>query len=119
MNCDHVFEILTRGPFPTSSSIDAGVEEHLAECAECREMAEALRPAVNLFHESLSMDESDSLPGYQGELPLLDRVVTAVLEADASATTPTVTPRSAQTTARRSTLFTVVAAMALSVRGAA
>jgi hypothetical protein len=68
MNCDYVFDILTRGPFPSGGADDDGVERHLAACHGCRELAEALRPAVELLHESVSGDEGDSLPGYRGAL---------------------------------------------------
>lgn len=69
MNCDLVFEILTRGPFPSGDPTDASVEVHLARCHDCRRLAEALRPAVELFHETLSFEgETDSLPGYYGAL---------------------------------------------------
>jgi hypothetical protein len=68
MNCDYVFDILTRGPFPSGGADDAAVERHLAACHGCRELAEALRPAVELLHESVSGDEGDSLPGYRGAL---------------------------------------------------
>lgn len=64
MNCDQVFEILTRGPFPHGSADDELVEQHLQHCADCRELADAFRPAVNLFHES--MREFEELPCYQG-----------------------------------------------------
>ena len=58
MNCDHVFDILTRAPFPAGEASDADVEHHLRACHECRQLAEALRPAVDLFHESIPSDES-------------------------------------------------------------
>jgi len=64
MNCDQVFDILTRGPFPTGTSCDVPVEAHLAECADCRRLAEALRPAVELFQEAVDPEESRDLPGY-------------------------------------------------------
>jgi hypothetical protein len=69
LNCDHVFEVLTRGPFPTGEPTDDAVEQHLAACHECRQLAEALRPAVALFHEAVSKEESLELPEYQGILP--------------------------------------------------
>lgn len=68
MNCDQVFDVLTRGPFPSGEASDAGVERHLLACHECRRLAEALRPAVALFHESVPAHELDDLPGYQGAL---------------------------------------------------
>ncbi len=64
MNCDQVFDILTRGPFPTGSACDADVEAHLGECAECHRLAEALRPAIELFQEAIGPEESRDLPGY-------------------------------------------------------
>src|SRR5688572_25998475 len=69
VNCDQVFEVLTRGPFPTGEQTDEAVELHLAACHECRQMAEALRPAVALLHEAVSKEEALELPGYQGSLP--------------------------------------------------
>jgi hypothetical protein len=64
MNCDQVFDILTRGPFPTGTPCDTGVEAHLSTCSECRRLAEALRPALELFQESVGPEESRDLPGY-------------------------------------------------------
>lgn len=68
MNCDHVFDVLTRGPFPTGAPDDASVERHLASCAECRRLAIALRPAVELFEEAVRPEESRGLPSYWGEV---------------------------------------------------
>lgn len=65
--CDEVFEILTRGPFPTGAPSDGIVESHLKRCAACRELAEALRPAVELFQEAVTPEESRTLPSYLGE----------------------------------------------------
>jgi hypothetical protein len=64
MNCDQVFDVLTRGPFPTGTPCDAQVEAHLADCAECGRLAEALRPALELFQEAIGPEESRDLPGY-------------------------------------------------------
>lgn len=64
--CDKVFEVLTRGPFPTGGPIDRRVESHLTRCEECRRLAEALRPALDLFQEEIHSAESDSLPSYLG-----------------------------------------------------
>ena len=67
MNCDRVFDVLTRGPFPTGQASDASVERHLACCGECRRLAIALRPAVELFEEAIRPEESRGLPSYWGE----------------------------------------------------
>src|SRR5215218_3324284 len=75
LSCDQVFETLTRGPFPTGGPDDDGVETHLAGCHDCRCLAEALRPAATLFHESLSATEQESLPAYDGLLARLAREV--------------------------------------------
>lgn len=64
MNCDQVFDVLTRGPFPTGTPCDVGVEAHLNICPECRRLAEALRPALELFQEAVGPEESRDLPGY-------------------------------------------------------
>jgi hypothetical protein len=68
MNCDQVFDILTRGPFPTGTDCDEPVEAHLGQCAECRRLAEALRPALELFQEAVDPEESRDLPGYWSAL---------------------------------------------------
>jgi len=64
MNCDQVFDILTRGPFPTGTSCDEPVEAHLNACPQCHRLAEALRPALELFQEAVDPEESRDLPGY-------------------------------------------------------
>ncbi len=70
MTCDDVFAILTRGPFPSGAAEDESVERHLARCPECRRLATALRPAVELFQESIDPDETTGLPGYRGRVAL-------------------------------------------------
>jgi hypothetical protein len=69
VSCDQVFDVLTRGPFPTGAASDESVEHHLRACHECRQLAEALRPAVALMHEAVSAEQAADLPGYQGSLP--------------------------------------------------
>lgn len=71
MDCNGVFNVLTRGPFPSGSPQDAAqellVEEHLERCHDCWRLAEAFRPAADLFHESIPPAESRDLPGYWGD----------------------------------------------------
>jgi len=67
MDCDQVFMILTRGPFPTGEAWDEQVEAHLESCAECWRLAEALRPALEVFQEAVPPAESRELPGYWGD----------------------------------------------------
>jgi hypothetical protein len=69
MNCDHVFDILTRGPFPSGAASDVAVQRHLSACPACRRLAEALKPALDLIHESVPPEESWGLPGYWEEMP--------------------------------------------------
>jgi hypothetical protein len=69
LNCDQVFDVLTRGPFPTGEATDESVEHHLRACHECRQLAEALRPAVAVLHEAVSAEQAMDLPEYQGSLP--------------------------------------------------
>lgn len=66
IHCDEVFDILTRGPFPTGAPSDGIVEAHLNHCDACRQLAEALRPAIELLQEAISPEESDNLPRYGG-----------------------------------------------------
>lgn len=75
MNCDQVFNVLTRGPFPTGAPDDAEVEGHLADCPSCWEFAEALRPAVDVFEEAVLPAESRDLPGYWGDSQTASQVV--------------------------------------------
>jgi hypothetical protein len=67
MDCDQVFMILTSGPFPTGESWDEQVEAHLETCADCWRLAEALRPALEVFQEAVPPAESRDLPGYWGD----------------------------------------------------
>jgi hypothetical protein len=67
MDCEQVFMILTRGPFPTGESWDEQVEAHLESCADCCRLAEALRPALEVFQEAVPPAESRDLPGYWGD----------------------------------------------------
>jgi hypothetical protein len=67
MDCDRVFMILTRGPFPTGEPWDELVEAHLESCADCWRLAEALRPALEVFQEAVPPAESRELPGYWGD----------------------------------------------------
>lgn len=67
MDCDQVFMILTRGPFPTGELWDEEVEAHLEICSECWQLAEALRPALEVFQEAVPPAESRDLPGYWGD----------------------------------------------------
>ena len=85
MDCDQVFKILTRGPFPTGEPWDEQVEAHLETCAECWRLAEALRPALEVVQEAIPPAESRNLPGYWGDA----RPVSDTLAALTSATTRT------------------------------
>ena len=67
MDCDQVFMILTRGPFPTGAPWDEQVEAHLETCGDCWRIAEALRPALEVFQEAVPPAESRGLPGYWGD----------------------------------------------------
>jgi hypothetical protein len=67
MDCDQVFMILTRGPFPTGEDWDEEVESHLEVCSECWRLAEALRPALEVFQEAVPPSEGRDLPGYWGD----------------------------------------------------
>jgi hypothetical protein len=62
-----VYDILTRGPFPSGDVTDVAVEIHLAHCLECRRLAEALRP-LDDAREVLSAEDA-RLPGYRGDHP--------------------------------------------------
>jgi len=68
LTCDDVFDVLTQAPFPAGRSEDDSVESHLKVCHECRQLAEALRPAVGLFHEVIAEDGEQELPVYRGRL---------------------------------------------------
>lgn len=67
MDCDQVFMVLTSGPFPTGDSSDVAVEQHLEQCSDCWRIAEALRPAHDVFEESVPASEGRDLPGYWGD----------------------------------------------------
>jgi hypothetical protein len=90
MDCDQVFSVLTRGPFPTGDSSDVAVELHLERCDECWRIAEALRPAHDLFEESIPADETRDLPGYWGDTAASR---TAYAQVQASAIRTATAPR--------------------------
>jgi hypothetical protein len=73
LTCDEVFDHLTRAPFPAGATTDQCVDEHLRVCHDCRQMAEALRPATDLFREALSEDQRRRLPAYRGQLATITR----------------------------------------------
>jgi hypothetical protein len=66
LNCDQVFVILTRGPFPSGEPTDDSVEAHLITCMRCRRFAEALRADGISDPELLHPEESRDLPYYWG-----------------------------------------------------
>ncbi len=78
MDCDQVFIILTRGPFPTGEAWDEQVEAHLESCAECWRLAEALRPALEVFQEAIPPAESRELPGYWGDARPASEVIAEI-----------------------------------------
>ncbi len=82
IHCDEVFDILTRGPFPAGHESDGAVEHHLRCCHDCRQLAEALRPAVAMFHECLSAEEVASLPEYHGNVTPLTQPLARRLPRD-------------------------------------
>jgi hypothetical protein len=67
MECEQVFKILTRGPFPTGEAWDEQVEAHLETCTDCWRLAEALRPALEVAQEAVPPAEGRNLPGYWGD----------------------------------------------------
>ncbi len=74
MDCNQVFMVLTRAPFPTGGSVDAPVERHLLSCESCRQIAEAFRPCESQSHERLTIAQRRHLPRYRSEVsPVLAR----------------------------------------------
>ena len=68
--CDDVFDVLTRGPFPTGQhETDFPVQRHLTVCHSCRELAEALRPVTAVLAEGQHevAAEEISLPVFLAE----------------------------------------------------
>ncbi|RCS40653.1 hypothetical protein DTL42_25120 [Bremerella cremea] len=68
--CDDVFDVLTRGPFPTGQhDTDFPVQRHLTVCHSCRELAEALRPVTAVLAEGQQevSTEETSLPVFLAE----------------------------------------------------
>jgi hypothetical protein len=85
MDCDRVFMILTRGPFPTGEPWDEQVELHLESCADCWRLAEALRPALEVFQEAVPASESRDLPGYWGDARPTSLITTTAQDASRTA----------------------------------
>jgi hypothetical protein len=83
MDCDRVFMILTRGPFPTGEPWDEEVEAHLERCEGCWRLADALRPALEVFQEAVPAAESRDLPGYWGDARPASHVVAGLARGTA------------------------------------
>ena len=79
VSCDEVFDSLTRGPFIGNGAADETIERHLRCCHDCRQIAEALRPAIGLFHESLA---EERLPCFDRNGPNEDLIVDLACFAD-------------------------------------
>jgi hypothetical protein len=75
--------ILTRGPFPTGEPWDEEVESHLETCSECWQLAEALRPALEVFQEAVPPAEGRDLPGYWGDARPASAVMAEISRATA------------------------------------
>lgn len=91
MNCDQVFNVLTRGPFPSGAPEDAEVQGHLDGCLDCWRIAEALRPAEHLFQEAIPPSEARDLPGYWGDATPPGVVMSQIAgQAARTATAPSV-----------------------------
>lgn len=103
IHCDEVFDILTRGPFPSGQESDPAVEHHLRCCHDCRQLAEALRPAVEMFHECMSAEEVAELPEYHGEVTPLTQPFARRLprSIDEVKLPPEITPRHDHVMAQR------------------
>lgn len=115
MNCDDVFDVLTRGPFPSGDArCDVQVEAHLEKCDDCRRLAQALEPAIELFHEALGDDECSALPGYWGDRMGGREITQTATRAEPASNISARAQAFAQTIRIRS-LLVVAAAMLLSV----
>lgn len=88
MDCNQVFMILTRGPFPTGEPWDEEVELHLETCGDCWRLAEALRPALEVFQEAVPPAEGRDLPGYWGDARPASEVIAELTSATARTTDP-------------------------------
>jgi hypothetical protein len=100
MECDQVFMILTRGPFPTGEPWDEEVESHLELCGDCWRLAEALRPALEVFQEAVPPAEGRDLPGYWGDARPAATVV-AQLVRESKRSEPAASTESAPPSYRR------------------
>src|SRR3972149_4081894 len=99
MDCDQVFMILTRGPFPTGEpwGEGGGVEAPLETCADCWRLAEALRPALEVFQEAVPPAESRDLPGYWGDARPAAMVVSELSKSSSRVATASGVRRLART----------------------
>jgi hypothetical protein len=97
MDCEQVFMILTRGPFPTGELWDEDVEAHLETCADCWRLAEALRPALEVFQEAVPPAESRDLPGYWGDARPAAAVMLELSKSSTRLATATGVRRAART----------------------
>lgn len=78
LNCDAVFESLTAGPIVHGSETAKSLEEHIADCEECRRLADAFRPATHLIHEAMSWEQRANLPNYSPMDEFTSRVMAQI-----------------------------------------
>lgn len=78
ITCDGVFELLTAGPVVKGSADAAAIQDHIANCESCRELAEALRPASHLIHEAMPLELRTGLPGYLAEDAAVSNVMSRI-----------------------------------------
>lgn len=65
MNCDEVFQQLTRfdpATFAPGAAACDAIARHLARCPACREMAELFRPAVESFSDTVEPNDIAAEP---------------------------------------------------------
>jgi hypothetical protein len=85
IDCDEVFDRLTAGPFPHGAADDDLIQLHLRCCHDCRTFAEAMRPAIGLFHEAIAEQARVDLPVFTGILSEDDPALLAVRKSVESA----------------------------------
>lgn len=66
MTCDDLFDLLTGQTRPDNAPAREAMKRHLVHCRNCRRLADALEPAVELFREASAGDEFAAPALYEG-----------------------------------------------------
>jgi hypothetical protein len=80
LTCDEIFESLTAAPVVEGSDNAKAIQDHIADCDSCAQLAEALKPATHLIHEAMPVELRAELPVYLADEDASSRIMSQIDE---------------------------------------